>query len=118
MKKLILALLIIFTFAGTEMTTAADWYWIGPDSSGSQWYIDNQSATKEYGTATVWVKIVRTNGTYDLCQYKVTKDKQVAGVQFITYDANNVVINSSSVYPVFETIAPESMGDALYRLIW
>ena len=57
MKKTIVALAILLTCMGFIPIDAANWYWIGADSSGGQWYIDNQSAYKSNGVAVVWVKI-------------------------------------------------------------
>ena len=42
MKKTIVALAILLTCMGFIPIDAANWYWIGADSSGGQWYIINR----------------------------------------------------------------------------
>lgn len=100
---------------------AANWYWVGPDSSGGQWYIDNQSASKSYGVAVVWVKIVREDGTYELNQLEITRDRKIAFLQVVRYNADNELISSYSVDPwqkKYDGVTPDSMGEAIYNSVW
>ena len=83
MKKTIVALAILLTCMGFIPIDAANWYWVGADSSGDQWYIDNQSASKSYDVAVVWVKIVREDGTHELNQMEITRVKNGPSVRII-----------------------------------
>lgn len=100
---------------------AANWYWVGADSSGYQWYIDNQSASKSYGVAVVWVKKVREDGTYELIQLEITRDRRIAFPQAVTYNADHEPVSSYSVDPwqkKYYAVTPDSMGEAIYNLVW
>ena len=121
MKKTIVALAILLTCMGFIPIDAANWYWIGADPSGGQWYIDNQSASKSYGVAVVWVKIVREDGTYRLCQWEITRDRKMAILQAAAYNADNELIDSYSADPwqkKYNAVIPDSIGEEIYNLVW
>ena len=121
MKKTIVALAILLTCMGFIPSDAANWYCIGADSSGKQWYIDNQSASKSYGVAVVWVKTVREDGTYDLCQWEITRDRKIAILQAAAYNADNELIDSYSADPwqkKYNAVIPDSIGEEIYNLVW
>lgn len=121
MKKIMVALVILLTCMGFIPIDAANWYWVDSDSSGNQWYIDNQSAAKSYGVAVVWVKIVREDGTYRLCQWELTRDRKMAILQAVGYNADHEPIDSYSVAPwqkEYYAVPPDSMGEAIYNSVW
>ena len=121
MKKTIVALAILLTCMGFIPIDAANWYWIGADSSGNQWYIDNQSASKSYDGAVVWVKTVREDGTYNLCQWEITRDRKMAILQATVYNADHEPISSYSAdswQKKYESVIPDSMGEAIYNSVW
>ena len=121
MKKTIVALAILLTCMGFIPSDAANWYWIGADSSGNQWYIDNQSASKSYDVAVVWVKTVREDGTYNLCQWEITRDRKMAILQATVYNADHEPISSYSAdswQKKYHAVTPDSMGEAIYDSVW
>lgn len=121
MKKIIVSLIILFTCMGFIPMDAANWYWVDSDSSGNQWYIDNQSASKSYGVAVVWVKMVREDGFFFLWQWEITRDRKMAILQSAEYNADNQLISSYSVAPwqkEYYAVTPDSMGEAVYNLVW
>lgn len=121
MKKTIVALAILLTCMGFIPSDAANWYCIGADSSGNQWYIDNQSASKSYGVAVVWVKIVSEDGTYNLCQLEITRDRKMAILQAAAYNADHEPINLYTVdtwQKKYDAVTPDSMGEAIYDSVW
>ncbi len=121
MKKIIVALVILLTCMGSILIDAANWYWIDADSSGRQWYIDNQSASKSYDVAVVWVKIVREDGTHELNQMEITRDRKIAVLQVVKYNADHESIDSYSVDPwlkKYYAVTPDSMGEVIYNLVW
>lgn len=121
MKKIMIALVILLTCMGFIPIDAANWYWVGADSSGRQWYIDNQSASKSYDVAVVWLKIVREDGTRELNQIEITRDRKIAFLQVFTYNADNELINSYPVDPwpqKYFPVPPDSVGEAIYNLVW
>ena len=121
MKKTIVALVILLTCMGFIPIEAANWYWVDSDSSGNQWYIDNQSASKSYGVAVVWVKIVSEDGTYNLCQLEITRDRKMAILQAAAYNADHEPIDLYTVDPwqkKYDAVTPDSMGEAIYNSVW
>lgn len=121
MKKIMVALVILLTCMGFIPIDASNWYWIGADPSGGQWYIDNQSASKSYGVAVVWVKIVREDGTYSLWQWEITRDRKMAALQVAAYNADHELIGSYSVdswQKKYNAVTPDSMGEAVYNSVW
>ena len=121
MKKTIVALVILLTCMGFIPIEAANWYWVDSDSSGNQWYIDNQSASKSYGVAVVLVKMVREDGTYDLDQWEITRDRKMAILQATVYNADHEPISSYSAdswQKKYESVIPDSMGEAIYNSVW
>ena len=121
MKKTIVALAILLTCMGFIPIDAANWYWIGADSSGGQWYIDNQSAYKSNGVAVVWVKIEKEDGTYILFQEEITRDRKMAALQVAAYNADHELIGSYSVdswQKKYNAVIPDSMGEAIYNSVW
>ena len=121
MKKIMIALVILLTCMGSILIDAATWYWVDSDSSGNQWYIDNQSASKSYGVAVVWVKIVSEDGTYNLCQLEITRDRKMAILQAAAYNADHEPINLYTVdtwQKKYDAVTPDSMGEAIYNSVW
>ncbi len=121
MKKTIVALAILLTCMGFIPIDAANWYWIGADSSGGQWYIDNQSAYKSNGVAVVWVKIEKEDGTYILFQEEITRDRKRAFLQSVTYNAKHEPVDSYTVDPwmkQYDAVTPDSMGEVIYNSVW
>lgn len=121
MKKIMIALVILLTCMGFIPIDAANWYWVDSDSSGDQWYIDNQSASKSYGVAVVWVKTVREDGTYNLYQLEITRDRKMKILQIAKYNADHEPIDSYTFDPwtkQYDAVTPDSMGEAIYNLIW
>ena len=121
MKKIMVALVILLTCMGFIPIEAANWYWVDSDSSGNQWYIDNQSASKSYGVAVVWVKTVGEAGNFFLWQWEITRDRKIAILQAAVYNADNELINSYSADPwqkKYNAVIPDSIGEEIYNLVW
>lgn len=118
LKRILLTLVLLLAVSSTCF--ASSWYWIGEDSSHSQWYIDNDSVEKDFYTALVWIKINMTDGTYTL-QRGIYKhpSKEYSIQAFIEYDENgNVVDSNSRSYTSYRPIAPGTMAEIIYYSIW
>ena len=63
----ILTLLWLLSIGGT--TNATDWYYVGPDASGNQLFIDNDSVQKSDYDALLWLRVNELGG--DELRYKV-----------------------------------------------
>ena len=69
MRKIltILSLLWLLSIGGTA--NATDWYYVGPDASGNQLFIDNDSVQKSDYDALLWLRVNELGG--DELRYKV-----------------------------------------------
>ena len=98
----ILTLLWLLSIGGT--TNATDWYYVGPDASGNQLFIDNDSVQKSDYDALLWLRVNELGG--DELRYKV----------YIMSDGTpyeNVEFNENP-----EPIAGNTNGQAIYILLW
>ena len=69
----------------------------------------------------MWVKTVREDGTYDLCQWEITRDRKMAILQAAAYNADNELIDSYSADPwqkKYNAVIPDSIGEEIYNLVW
>lgn len=101
-------------------TFASNWYWVGGDSNGTQWFIDNDSVSKDYreGYATIWVKLNESNGTYTKESAQVSRARLFRILSIYKYDPNGAVIFGGDINTSFSAIPPDSMGEAIYYLVW
>lgn len=49
MKKLFIILCVLLSVGFTSF--ASSWYWIGADSTGNQWYVDNENVYTHWITS-------------------------------------------------------------------
>lgn len=119
MKKILVMCCLLVVMAMPSF--AASWYWVGADRSSGQWYIDNASVYKnqEKGVALIWVKTKNPDGTINLNQIGISRDKAVMLFRSITYDAYGKVIydvpgNKNDVMAVI----PGTASEAVYKLVW
>ncbi|WP_196606626.1 hypothetical protein [Pectinatus frisingensis] len=119
MKKASVLVFILCTLC-SQVAFAASWYWIGQDTSGDQWYIDNASVQKDYYNAIVWIKINKADGESTVEQMKLDHVyKTYAILAFTNYDSDgNVTDSGTNNYPSYDPIVPDSMGDAIYHNVW
>ena len=57
----ILTLLWLLSIGGT--TNATDWYYVGPDASGNQLFIDNDTVQKSDYDALLWLRVNELGAT-------------------------------------------------------
>ena len=119
MKKVSVLVFILCTLC-SQLAFAASWYWIGSDSSGEQWYIDNASVRKDYYNAIVWTKIDNTDSSYAQEQFIFNHyNKTYAMLAYANYDENGQLTDSNTFdSPEYGPIVPDSMADAIYHDIW
>ena len=75
----ILTLLWLLSIGGT--TNATDWYYVGPDASGNQLFIDNDSVQKSDYDALLWLRVNELGG--DELRYKVSPGLCYKKIQFL-----------------------------------
>lgn len=139
MKKLFILLCMLLSIGFTSF--ASSWYWIGADSTGNQWYVDNENVYTHWITSremsenlydyqhglspmyhtykVVWIKINNTDGTYAKQRIKVMRNKKMELLSYVNYDSDGSVIDADTIsFPEEADIIPDTMGEALYELIF
>ena len=111
MRKIltILSLLWLLSIGGTA--NATDWYYVGPDASGNQLFIDND--------ALLWLRVNELGG--DELRYKVYISRYNRTMETLKVDAymadgtpyENVEYNENP-----EPIEGNTNGQAIYNLLW
>ena len=97
MRKIIIALLFLFS-CSVMPVLAVNWYYVGTNSSGSAFYIDNSSIIKNKTDAIVWSERVSPDGTSALFQAYTTRTyPSVTLLAFVNYNTSGKVSNSGSV---------------------
>ncbi len=112
MRKIftILSLLWLLSIGGTA--NATDWYYVGPDASGNQLFIDNDSVQKSDYDALLWLRVNELGG--DELRYKVYISRYNRTMETLKVDAYmNVEFNENP-----EPIAGNTNGQAIYILLW
>ncbi len=79
----ILSLLWLLSIGGTA--NATDWYYVGPDASGNQLFIDNDSVQKSEYDALLWLRVNELGG--DELRYKVYISRYNRTMETLKVDA-------------------------------
>ena len=139
MKNIIAIVCIVLSMGFTSF--ASSWYWVGQDTVGSQWYIDNASVyihnltTQEirsnaysykhgysfryYPYKIIWVKINRTDGTYGMERLKISRNRKMTVLSWVMYANNgNIIAHDTNPFPKATDIPPDSVGEKIYHLVW
>lgn len=116
MRKIftILSLLWLLSIGGTA--NATDWYYVGPDASGNQLFIDNDSVQKSDYDALLWLRVNELGG--DELRYKVYISRYNRTMETLKVDAymadgtpyENVEFNENP-----EPIEGNTNGQAIYK---
>ena len=121
MRKIMIALFLLFS-CSIMPVLAVNWYYVGTNSSGRAFYIDNSSVIKNKTDAIVWYKIVSPNGTSTLFQAYMTRTyPSVTLLAFVNYNTSGKVSNSGTVPNYAQKkmpIPPGSISDSIWHLIW
>lgn len=119
MRKIltILSLLWLLSIGGTA--NATDWYYVGPDASGNQLFIDNDSVQKSDYDAVLWLKVNEPGG--DELRYKVYISRYNRTMEILEVDAympNGTQYDNVDYDKDPEPIEGNTNGQAIYRLLW
>lgn len=121
MRKIMIALFLLFS-CSIMPVLAVNWYYVGTNSSGSVFYIDNSSVIKNKTDAIFWSKRVSPNGTSSLFQAYMTRTyPSVTLLAFVNYNTSGKVSNSGTVPNYAQKkmpIPPGSIFDSIWHLIW
>ena len=120
MRKIIIALLFLFS-CSVMPVLAVNWYYVGTNSSGSAFYIDNSSIIKNKTDAIVWSERVSPDSTSALFQAYMTRTyPSVTLLAFVNYNTSGKVSNSGAVPNYAQKkmpIPPGSIFDSIWHLI-
>ena len=118
MKRVIILALCLMALS--MPTFASNWYWVGSDKSGTQWFIDNDSVSKDYsdGYATIWVKLNKSDGTSIKSSLQVLMNRRIRIIDAYGYDKNGDFIAGANVTTSFFEIPPDSIDEVIYYLVW
>lgn len=111
--------LLMGLFAVSNISSAADWYYAGRSATGHTYFIDNDSVKKNSREAMMWVRVVDVDGTASL--YMIHVDRSSRMMRYLSgveYNKSGDVVASQDRPTAWKPIAPESMMDLIFDLIW
>ena len=119
MRKIltILSLLWLLSIGGTA--NATDWYYVGPDASGNQLFIDNDSVQKSDYDALLWLRVNELGG--DELRYKVyisRYNRTMETLKVDAYMADGTPYENVEYSENPEPIEGNTNGQAIYNLLW
>lgn len=118
MKKILIALLAFISIFCPVF--AENWVQGGTLNDGTKWYLDAESVQRTEDEVKVWGKFeVPNEEWYVLRFYSFRKDKTIAELSMVVYDAKGRVLTSQTPpYPSYVPIVPDTLGSLLYKIFW
>lgn len=122
-KSAVLALGVFgaLTFGGTFEVNAADWYYLGENTDGEQYSVDNSSVVKDDRVATMWIRVNETNGEHYLEVVRINRvnyTMQTLDVKPFHADGTPYAADEFYFDNTVDTIPEGSMGEELFYLVW
>ena len=62
MSKILMIFSLLWLLSTGGTANATDWYYVGPDASGNQLFIDNDSVQKSDYDALLWLRVNELGG--------------------------------------------------------
>lgn len=113
------AFMLMGIFAVSNISSAADWYYVNKGSSGGTFFIDNDSVKKNKEEAVLWIRVVGENGESVLYRTRINHNsRMVQYLNAIAYDKSGNVVATHNQPTAWEPIPPDSMMESIYNLIW
>jgi len=123
--RILMATILAFS---SQVGHASTWHYVGSDTSGAVWHLDQGSIRSRSDSIYVWVEIIDfkskiTNSVTTKERYKISCSNWTMRVlNVITYDSNSLLIGSKSYTDYtsdfgMDGIAPETMADAVARFV-
>lgn len=98
---------------------ASSWYWIGPDDTGAQYYLDNASAHKDGNISRVWIKVNFGDGSYVEEFTEVRQDHFYRVIDEVDYDTKGAMTKEQEFNNAeWRPIIPDTMMENIYKLTW
>jgi hypothetical protein len=121
MKKMVFAVLLGTALAfGTGVSSqASDWYWVGQDPLGNQFWVDNSKARQEETVHYVWAKINRADGTYVKNYIALSNNNEYTIIHSAEYDQQGQQVSYYSNKDMeWKEVPKGSLMAKLYDLVW
>ena len=113
------ALLLLGVFAISDIASAANWYYVGRNTGLDTYFIDNDSVKKNNREATMWVRVMDTDGTSALYLLHIDRpSRKMRYLSSVKYNAAGEVVASSHTATEWKAIVPDSMMDVIFDLVW
>ena len=85
MSKILMIFSLLWLLSTGGTANATDWYYVGPDASGNQLFIDNDSVQKSDYDALLWLRVNELGG--DELRYKVYISRYNRTMETLKVDA-------------------------------
>ena len=102
-----------------NISSAADWYYVGQSANKHTFLIDNESLEKTSLQAKLWVRKGSADGT--TIYYLMGMDRESRTVKVISrikYGASGEVLEAGAVNSEWLAIVPDSPMEWVYSLLW
>lgn len=117
-KGLIIGAMVALLSISVSTVGAVSWYYVGGGQQASV-FIDNDNVSKNYSTATVWLKFTHPDGTSSIEQTTFNRRSKTAQTNYIVdYDSDGNILGSGDPYEGYEPIIPGTLYDSVYKVIW
>lgn len=119
MKHIIVLMSFLWLFSIGNTALATDWYYVSPDESGNQLFIDNDSVQKSDFDAVLWLKVNELSG--DELRYKVYISRYNRTMEILdvtAYMPDGSAYDNVDYNPNPEPIESNTNGQAIYNLLW
>lgn len=102
-----------------NISSAADWYYVGQSANEDTFFVDNESLEKTSLQAKLWVRKGSSDGT--TIYYLMGMDRESRTVKVISrikYGASGEVLEAGAVNSEWLAIVPDSPMEWVYSLLW
>lgn len=118
MKRTFLTLILL-----SNLAYAAHWVKVEEDNNKNPISIDTDTIEQiNNNTATVWIKFVKSDGSFDLRHYAFKRNRKSKQLGSTHYDKSGDVTQSNDYSEVddnkpWDAIVPGSIGESIYYLL-
>lgn len=98
---------------------AQQWYWVGHDVAGNQFFVNNSGVKNEGDVKRIWTKINKKDGSFVKNYMAIRRDHKYAILRSAEYDRTGKPLSTEFAKDVeWNEIPEKSMMEKLYHLVW
>lgn len=119
LRIFLVGLLLLGILSIGNVSSAADWYYVGQSANEDTFFIDNESLEKTSLQAKLWVRKGSSDGT--TIYYLMGMDRESRTVKVISrimYDKSGEVVEAGAINSEWLAIVPDSPMEWVYSLLW